>query len=91
MKIDHIGIAVKDINKSLDFYLSLFPEAEYERVSYAPGRMDMVLIQAENVKVELLTPWDDESAFLRHGCCISRPPMTGRNRPSGKSSLIRRG
>lgn len=46
-------------------------KADLEHVSYAPGRMDMVLIQAENVKVELLTLWDDESAvgkyIAKHG------------------------
>lgn len=66
MKIDHIGIAVKDLDKGFDFYKSLFPEAKYERISYESGHMDIGMIQAENVKVELLMPWDNESAIGKY-------------------------
>lgn len=63
MKIDHIGVAVKDLKKSMDFYKSLFPEAVYEEINYESGRMDIGMIKAENVKIELLRPWDNKSAL----------------------------
>lgn len=66
MKVDHIGIAVKDLEKSLDFYKSLFSGAKYEHITYEAGGLDIVMIQAENVKVELLMPWDEDSAIGRY-------------------------
>lgn len=61
MKIDHIGVAVKNLKEGMEFYKALFPEAIYEEINYESGRMDIGMIVAENVKVELLCPWDNES------------------------------
>ena len=66
MKIDHIGIAVKDLKKGMSFYKLLFPEAEYEEINYEAGKMSIGMIKAENVKVELLQPWDNESAIGKY-------------------------
>lgn len=63
MKIDHIGVAVTDLNRSMDFYKSLFPEAKYDVINYEAGHMDIGMITAENVKVELLCPRDKESTI----------------------------
>lgn len=63
MKVDHIGVAVKDLKQGMDFFEKLFPEATYEEIPYESGRMDIGMIVAENVKVELLYPWDNESAI----------------------------
>lgn len=63
MKVDHIGIAVKNLKEGMEFYKALFPEAIYEEINYESGRMDIGMIVAENVKVELLCPWDNSSAI----------------------------
>lgn len=63
MKVDHIGVAVRDLKQGMDFYKNLFPVAKYEEIPYESGRMDIGMIVAENVKVELLCPWDETSAI----------------------------
>ena len=74
MKVDHIGIAVKDLNCSMEFYRNIFPEAVFEVIPYASGEMDIGMIKAENVKIELLKPWKEDSAIgkfiSKHGAGI---------------------
>ena len=64
-EIDHIGIAVRSLAPAVERWCRLMrlgPEAvEYHRVEHA--RMDMAYLPASNLKVELMAPWDEESAI----------------------------
>ena len=63
--IDHIGIAVNDLEKAILFYkevmgfeLKGFEEVERDRVKIA-------FMDAKNVKIELITPTSEESGVAK--------------------------
>lgn len=64
-KIDHIGIAVKDLDKSISYYTETLglPLLKIEEVQ--SEKVKVAFIDAGNVKIELLTPMDQTSAI--HG------------------------
>lgn len=64
-KVDHIGIAVKDLNAVLPYYTDTLglPLMKIEEVETQKVRV--AFIDAGNVKIELLEPMDDESAIFK--------------------------
>ncbi len=64
-EIDHIGIAVRELAPAVDRWRRLLrvneASVEYHRVEHA--RMDMAYLPAVNLKVELMSPWDEESTI----------------------------
>ena len=68
MKVDHIGIAVNDENKSLERYKLIFPDLNATKLTAKDGSMEIVMIHADNVKIELLRPIKEDSpigSFLK--------------------------
>lgn len=64
-KVDHIGIAVRDLNAVLPYYTDTLglPLLKIEEV--ASQKVRVAFIDAGNVKLELLEPMDDESAIFK--------------------------
>ncbi len=61
MKVEHIGIAVQDLAKAVAYYKALFPEAECIEEPVADGSMKMVIVKADNLKLELMEPLKENS------------------------------
>jgi len=63
--IDHVGVAVKDINEALAFFQQVFgtPPAEVEEL--ADNGVRATLIQVGQTRLELLEPLYEESAVGR--------------------------
>ena len=63
--IDHVGVAVKDINEALEFFQQVFgtPPAEVEEL--ADNGVRATLIQVGQTRLELLEPLYEESAVGR--------------------------
>lgn len=64
-KVDHIGIAVRDLNAVLPYYTDTLglPLMKIEEVESQKVRV--AFIDAGNVKLELLEPMDNESAIFK--------------------------
>ena len=64
-KVDHIGIAVKDLNDVLPYYTDTLglPLLKIEEVESQKVRV--AFIDAGNVKLELLEPMDEHSAIFK--------------------------
>ena len=64
-KVDHIGIAVRDLNAVLPYYTDTLglPLMKIEEVESQKVRV--AFIDAGNVKLELLEPMDDQSAIFK--------------------------
>ena len=60
MKVEHIGIAVADLDKACAYYRSLFPEAILREEPVADGSMKMMILEGENIKLELMEPLKDD-------------------------------
>lgn len=62
-KVDHIGIAVNDLDKSIPYYTEILglPLLKIEEVESEKVRV--AFIDAGNIKIELLTPIDETSAI----------------------------
>ena len=63
MKIDHIGIAVKNLEEGIAFYKKMFPECETEEIEGIYKGQKVVIINAENVKIELMAPVSMDSVI----------------------------
>lgn len=61
MKVEHIGVAVQNLEKAVAFCKALFPEAEYVEEPVADGSMKMMIVKAENLKLELMEPLKADS------------------------------
>ncbi|MDN7240524.1 methylmalonyl-CoA epimerase [Planococcus sp. N028] len=64
-KVDHIGIAVRDINSVLPYYTETLgcPLLKIEEV--ASENLRVAFIDAGNIKLELLEPLNEESAVYK--------------------------
>lgn len=64
-KVDHIGIAVRDLNTVLPYYTETLglPLLKIEEV--ASQKVRVAFIDAGNVKLELLEPMDDQNAIYK--------------------------
>lgn len=64
-KVDHIGIAVRDIEGVLPYYTETLgcPLLKIEEV--ASQQVRVAFIDAGNIKLELLEPMDDSSAIFK--------------------------
>lgn len=64
-KVDHIGIAVRNLNEVLPYYTETLgcPLLKIEEV--ASQQVRVAFIDAGNIKLELLEPMDDSSAIFK--------------------------
>lgn len=65
LKIEHIGIAVKDLNESNKLFARLFGKDHYKLESVASESVDTSFFQLGESKVELLGSTDQDSAIAR--------------------------
>ncbi|ANU28392.1 methylmalonyl-CoA epimerase [Planococcus versutus] len=64
-KVDHIGIAVRDLNAVLPYYTDTLglPLLKIEEV--ASQKVRVAFIDAGNIKIELLEPMDEQNAIFK--------------------------
>lgn len=64
-KVDHIGIAVRDLNAVLPYYTDTLglPLLKIEEVTSQKVRV--AFIDAGNIKIELLEPMDEQNAIFK--------------------------
>ena len=65
-RIDHIGIAVHDLDAAIDFYRTTFGITEWERISLPERHMAVAVCRIGDSMLELITPTSDEAAFARY-------------------------
>lgn len=64
-QIDHIGIAVSDLDKAIDHYQQTTGANPGPRESLAEHGVEIVFIELPGSKIELLAPLDDQSVLTR--------------------------
>lgn len=64
-KIDHIGIAVKDIQKSNEVFSKLFNRQPYHQEELATQHLLASFFALEDTKVELIQPISDKSTVMK--------------------------
>ena len=64
-RIDHIGVAVEDIDAAMELYARDFQMREQHRETVEAFGVDAVLLEIGEGHVELLSPLDPESAVGR--------------------------
>lgn len=62
-KIEHIGIAVKDLEASISFYQILLGTAPYKREMVPSEKVETVFFETESVKIELLGATAEDSVI----------------------------
>lgn len=65
-KVDHIGIAVKDLDKQVTYYTETFGLKLLKIEEIPSQQVRVAFIDAGNVKLELLEPTSEESAIFKH-------------------------
>ncbi|MEM6320936.1 MAG: methylmalonyl-CoA epimerase [Bacteroidota bacterium] len=65
MKLEHIGIAVKDLEKSNGLFKSLFGKAHYKVEEVASEHVKTSFFQTGESKIELLEASDPNSAIAK--------------------------
>jgi methylmalonyl-CoA/ethylmalonyl-CoA epimerase len=61
MRVEHIGIAVKDVDAVVTQYQRLFPKIKIVPEPVADGSMKMVIVHFDNIKIELMEPLKEDS------------------------------
>lgn len=61
MRVEHIGIAVKDLDAAVELYQKLFPGVKIVPEPVADGSMKMVIAHFDNIKIELMEPLKEDS------------------------------
>jgi methylmalonyl-CoA/ethylmalonyl-CoA epimerase len=61
MRVEHIGIAVKDLDAVVTQYQRLFPKIKIVPEPVADGSMKMVIVHFDNIKIELMEPLKEDS------------------------------
>nr|WP_106779771.1 methylmalonyl-CoA epimerase [Lysinibacillus timonensis] len=65
-KVDHIGIAVRNLNERITFYTETLGLKLLKIEEVPTQHVRVAFIDAGNVKFELLEPTSDESAIYKH-------------------------
>ena len=65
LKIEHIGIAVKDINESNSLFEKLFGEAHYKMETVKSEHVKTSFFKVGANKIELLEATDEDSAIAK--------------------------
>ncbi len=64
--IDHIGIAVNDIDEAVAFYAATFGVDHWERIELPDRAMRVAIAQYGESAVELIAPTSPEAAFAKY-------------------------
>lgn len=65
-KIDHIGFAVHDIERSIAFYQESFGMSEWERIELPERHMAVACARIGDMMIELISPTSEEASFARY-------------------------
>lgn len=66
MKVEHIGIAVKDLDTANDLYEALLGKPPYKLEEVKSEHVLTSFFQAGETKIELLVPTSKKSAIYKH-------------------------
>ena len=66
MKIEHIGIAVQDLEKSKALFAAIFDLQPYKEEHVESEHVDVSFFQLPESKIELLQATNPESAIAKH-------------------------
>lgn len=64
-RIDHIGIAVRDLEKTIAFYRETFGVTDWQRLSLPERHMDIAVCRVGDTLLEFITPTSDQAAFTK--------------------------
>ncbi len=64
-RIDHIGIAVHNLDRAIAFYRDTYGITKWERIALPERHMAVAVCHVGDAKLELITPTSDEAAFAR--------------------------
>ena len=62
-RLDHIGIAVKDLDSAVAFYSNAYGVTDWERIELPERHMAVAVCHIGDMMLELITPTSDEAAF----------------------------
>ena len=64
--VDHIGIAVRDIDASMDLYTKIFDVKEFHRETVQDQGVHIASFMLGTVRIELTAPIDETSPIAKH-------------------------
>jgi len=63
MKVDHIGIAVKNLKEVIEKFKKVYPDLYFYTEKSKNGEMEIAFLKFENIDIELLESLKDESVI----------------------------
>ena len=63
--VDHIGLAVKDLDEAVAFYTQAFGVMEWERLLMPEQHMAVAVARLGDSLVELIAPTSDQASFAK--------------------------
>lgn len=63
--VDHIGLAVHDVEEAIAFYSQAFNITEWERISLADRHMAVGVARFGETLIELIAPTSEDAAFAK--------------------------
>jgi methylmalonyl-CoA/ethylmalonyl-CoA epimerase len=63
--VDHIGLAVHDVEEAIAFYSQAFGMTDWERISLADRHMAVGVARLGETLIELIAPTSDDAAFAK--------------------------
>lgn len=64
-RVNHIGIAVHDLEATIRLYRDAFGVVTWERLSLAERDMDVAICRIGDTLLEFITPTSDQAAFAK--------------------------
>lgn len=64
-RIDHIGIAVHDLDTAVTFYRDTYGVVDWERIELPERHMSVAVCRVGDSMLELIAPTSEEAAFAR--------------------------
>jgi len=66
MKVDHIGIAVKNLKEVIEKFKKIYPDLYYYTEKSKDGKMEIAFLKFENIEIELLESLEDGSVIDKY-------------------------
>lgn len=63
--VDHIGLAVHDLDQSVDFYSKTYGITEWERIDMPERHMAVAAARLGDTLLELIAPTSEDAAFAK--------------------------
>lgn len=65
-QVDHLGMAVSDIDASVEFYRNAYGITEWERIEMPERHMAIAVARIGDTLIELIAPTSDEASFAKY-------------------------